>query len=289
MKKFAILFLLALTSFGLATTDADAAKRLGGGQSIGKQRDLTNRQQVAPQPPHAPAAAPAPAPAPAPSGGSKWLGPLAGLAAGGLLGAMFAGQGFGGGLLGALGSILMIALLIGAVLFLVRMLRRSTTPTREPIQYAGAGGQPRPAPVEPTFGGGAAPVAPVGPQVPPGFDTEGFLRSAKTSFIRLQAANDAKDLNDLRDFTTPELYAELSMQIRERGDEPQRTEVVNLNAELIDVSVDGNLALASVRFSGLIRETAGGPAEPFDEVWNVQKQLDQPGSVWLVAGIQQTR
>ena len=109
------------------------------------------------------------------------------------------------------------------------------------------------------------------------------------SFIRLQAANDAKNLDDLRDYTTPEMYGELAMDIQERGNAPQKTEVVSLNAELLGVETEGDLAIASVRFTGLVREREGGSADPIDEVWHVQKSVTDPKSTWLVAGIQQMK
>ena len=86
---------------------------------------------------------------------------------------------------------------------------------------------------------------------PPGFNVEGFLRQAKVSFQRLQAANDAGDINDIRDYTTPELYAEIAMQIQERGGAKQRVDVLKLDAELLEVVTEGDREIASVHFSGL--------------------------------------
>ena len=84
----------------------------------------------------------------------------------------------------------------------------------------------------------------------PNFDVETFLRGAKTTFIRLQAADDAKDLDDIKQYTTPEMYAEITMQIQERGSEPQKTEVVNVNAQLVDFAIEDGYDIASVRFAG---------------------------------------
>jgi len=104
--------------------------------------------------------------------------------------------------------------------------------------------------------------------------------------VRLQAANDAKNLDDLREFVSPEMFAEIKLQMDERGDAAQQTDVVTLNGELLEVTSDGNRHIASVRFSGMIREEAGGAAHPFDEVWNLAKPLDGSKG-WVVAGIQQ--
>jgi predicted lipid-binding transport protein (Tim44 family) len=125
------------------------------------------------------------------------------------------------------------------------------------------------------------------PNIPADFKVEPFLRNAKTSFIRLQAANDARDLSDIREYTTPEMFAEISMQINERGNEPQKTEVLNINADLLEVVTENETAIASVRFNGQLRESPTSPPEAFDEIWHVQKNLKDAESVWLLAGIQQ--
>ncbi|HVL59347.1 MAG TPA: Tim44-like domain-containing protein, partial [Burkholderiaceae bacterium] len=123
-------------------------------------------------------------------------------------------------------------------------------------------------------------------QVPAGFDVEGFLRNAKVYFIRLQAAFDAADLNDLREFTSPQMFAELKMQIDERRGAANVTEVVALDAELLGVHSSEHEHLASVRFTGLIREAAGATAQPFDEAWNFTRPAHGGGG-WVLAGIQQ--
>jgi predicted lipid-binding transport protein (Tim44 family) len=122
---------------------------------------------------------------------------------------------------------------------------------------------------------------------PVGFEIEPFLRNAKTGFIRLQAANDNQDLDTIRDYTTPKTFDELNRKIAARGDNPQKTEIITLDAEVLDVAIEDDLAIASVRFSGLVRKATGAPARPFYEIWNVRKSLSEPDSVWLLAGIQQ--
>jgi predicted lipid-binding transport protein (Tim44 family) len=125
-------------------------------------------------------------------------------------------------------------------------------------------------------------------QRPAWFDEEAFLRAAKTHFIRLQAAWDKQDLKELAEYTTPELFAELSLQLQDRGAQANYTEVVSLDAELIDLVTEGDRVIASVRFSGLIREGENVEAQPFSEVWHVQRSLSEPGANWYVAGIQQS-
>ena len=292
MKKLFTLLTLAVFSFGLVAFDAEA-KRFGGGKSIGKQREAIS-PQAAPKSGQAPAAAPAPAAA----GGSKWMGPLAGLAAGGLLAALFMGGAFEGI---NMMDVLMLAALMAAVFFVVRMMRRPRQEnTARPMQYSGmgttGGSSPTPAgatPAEQMPASGtqaptqAAPVTRSTGNIPADFQVEPFLRNAKTSFIRLQAANDARDLSDIREYTTPQMFAEISMQINERGDEPQRTEVMSIDAELLEVVTENDTAIASVRFNGQLREAPNSAPEAFDEIWHVQKDLKDSEAVWLLAGIQQ--
>jgi len=269
MTKIFALFFVVLIGLGLAVQDADA-KRLGGGSSIGKQTSSPQKQA---QPP---AQAPAPA-APAPSGASRWLGPLAGLAAGGLLASLFMGEGAGG----AFGSMLMILALVAGAFFIFRMLRR---PQPQPVQYAGTAEKTM---TDMPANGGGATLPATRSTRPLWFEDAPFAREAKKHFIRLQDANDRGDLNDIREFVTPEMYAEISLQIQERAGKPNKTEVVTLNADIADVITDGDLVIASVRFTGLIREEANAPAESFSETWHIQKSESQPNAAWFIAGIQQ--
>ena len=277
MKRFLMLLTIAMTCLSLFAATAEA-KRFGGGGSFGKQRSMSPQQTQ-----RTPAASPTPAPGAAPAKpGNKWLGPLAGLAIGAGLGMMFANMGLGG----AMGGILMALLAGVAVMFLISMFRKKQQPA---MQYAGAGApyganQPE---QQPMSGSAIASSTPEARNIPADFPVDSFLRSAKTSFIRLQAANDRKDLNDVREYTTPEMFAEVSMQMQERDDTPQQTDVVAIHADLLEVANEADLAIASVRFTGQLRENNGAP-ESIDEIWHVQKNLRDDNSVWLLAGIQQT-
>ena len=62
------------------------------------------------------------------------------------------------------------------------------------------------------------------------------------------------------------------------------TEVVLLNAELLGIEKVADGHLASVRYSGMLREEPGTDAFRFEEVWNLFKA---DGAGWLLAGIQQ--
>ena len=279
-------------AIGLAVPEVDAAKRFGGGGNLGKQRATPTQREAAPAPaPAQPAGAPAAAtpaaaiPAAKPSFMSRWGGLLAGLGIGVLLASIFGAQ------LAPFVGMLLLALLIGGVGYLLfRMLAPRRPPAVKPAQFAGIGSAvAAPVPVDLDGGPRTGEIQPRPlPSVPADFAVEPFVRVAKTSFIRLQAANDARDLDDIRDYTTPEMYAEIAMQIQERGETPQKTEVVSLDAKLIEVAVEDGYEIASVRFWGLIRENGNANPESFDEVWHVRRKAGDRKAAWLIAGIQQT-
>ncbi|MBI4996212.1 MAG: Tim44 domain-containing protein [Rhodocyclales bacterium] len=282
MRKLLTFAVAAIVGIGLFAQDAEA-RRLGGGGSFGMSRSTAPVQKAAPAPTTPANAAPAPAPsaaaAPAaakPAGASRWLGPIAGLAAGLGIAALLSHFGLGEGV----ANFLMIMLLVMAAVFVFRLLFRKSQPSQH-ATLAGAGNAPiRFEPVSVPAGGSTSSAA-----VPAGFDAEGFLRQAKLNFIRLQAANDAGNLDDLRQFLAPEVFAEIQLQMGERGKGKQETDVQQLDADLLEVVTEGNQHIASVRFAGTIRED-NGPAAPFAEVWHLVKPVSGERG-WQVAGIQQ--
>jgi predicted lipid-binding transport protein (Tim44 family) len=132
----------------------------------------------------------------------------------------------------------------------------------------------------------AAPAAVPKAFVPAAFDAEGFSRIAKMIFIRLQAANDSADLDDLRRFTTPEMFASAKLDLQERGPTAQKTDVLKVDAEVLDVANEADRQIVSVRFHGQIVEAAGAAPVDFDEIWHLTKPHDDSRS-WAIAGIEQ--
>jgi predicted lipid-binding transport protein (Tim44 family) len=286
MKHLLSISVAAFLALGLMVQDADAA-RLGGGRSVGAQRSSVapskSVQQTPPSKaaPTAPTAAPAAPPAPA---GNRWLGPIAGLAAGLGLGYLL-GQGGMGGLGGMLSSVLMMALVGFAVFFVIRLLTRRKTEGN--LQFAGMGNEPVSA-APASLGSGAAPAFGGQPQpnIPAGFDTEGFLRQAKLNFVKLQAVHDSGKLGELREFTTDAMFESIKQDLLQHGAVGQQTDVVTLDAELLEALTEGDTHWASVRFSGMIREDANAQAESFQEIWNLAKPVSG-ATGWVLAGIQQ--
>jgi predicted lipid-binding transport protein (Tim44 family) len=303
MKKILIGMMLAISAFALL---AEAqARPMGGGRSIGRQSQNVSRHTptTAPAPAPAqrqaatPAAAPG-APAMAPKPASPWKGMLGGALLGLGLGALLSHFGLGGAMASMLGSILMIALLALAALFIYRMFSKKSAPAPYAgfgggTAPAGAGNTPEigsrmnlPASQAPGSGVGLNKAAPAQWGVPADFDTDVFLRHAKSNFIRLQAAWDKGDTHDIAEFTTPEVYAELKMQMAERGATPDFTDVVTIDGELLGIETVGDEYLASVKFTGMIKAAPNAPAEPFAEAWNLSKPVSGSGG-WVLSGIQQ--
>ncbi len=309
MKKVLVTLMLVASTMSMVAVDAEA-KRMGGGGSFGRQSQGLSRpapsstpmqqQQAAPRQATPPAAAPAARPA------SPWRGMLGGALLGLGLGALLSHLGIGGALASMISTLLMVALLGLALMFIIRLFRRKNAGTggvgatpafagngyaRSTTPEIGSGvrsyGDALPAASGAGVAAAAVPAASGAPYgVPADFDVQAFLRHAKTYFIRLQDAWDKANVQDISEFTTPEMFAELRMQIQERGASPNVTDVVQLNAELLGIETGPNDYLASVKFSGLIKEAPDASAAEFAEIWNLTKPTSGQGG-WVLAGLQQ--
>ncbi len=278
MNRIVITLFTAILALGLFAQEAEA-RRLGGGKSFGMSRNVSPSQSATPSRATPPVQQAAPMAQPASAGMSRWLGPIAGLAAGIGLASLFSHFGMGEGM----ANMVMIALLAFAAVALFRFLFRKP-PIQDRLAYAGNLSPVRYEPAQTPTASTSAQFA-VPAVIPAEFDSEGFLRQAKLNFVRLQAANDAGNMEDIKQFSTPEFFAEVQLQYQERGRVQQQTDVVQLNAELLDITTEKTCHIASVRFFGQLREDAGAP-QVFDEAWHLSKPVDD-SSGWIIAGIQQ--
>ncbi|MBP8029482.1 MAG: Tim44 domain-containing protein [Giesbergeria sp.] len=322
MKKFLPALLVAFLM--VLPPEADA-RRMGGGKSLGQQSGNVSQRNAAPaNNPGAPtqnanSATNKPAPAaPAAAAPKKpWGAMLGGLAAGLGLAWLAHSLGLGEGF----GQILMFALLAMAAFAIFKMVMRARSGARSapaaasPFAFQGAGaGSPSPesAPLPRGYspnnvgndasarpwegsnmaGGSMIGSALAGSQnwgVPEGFDAAGFIEAAKRNFTTLQAAWDRSDVSTLRSMMTDEMLSEIRSQLAERethrGDEPNHTEVLMIEAQLLGIEDLGEAYMASVEFSGMIREEPSSGPSPFREVWNMTK-AKTGASGWLVAGVQ---
>lgn len=281
LRKFLSILLIVLMVGGLLIQNADA-RRFGGGRSFGISRsassfsssrmgqNFSRSQQGA-----------------SPMG--RWLGPLAGLAVGGLLASLFMGNGIGSGIL----SWLLVGGLFFILLSFIRNKRQQLNPVyKKDFQHLFSSEQAAPFARQATRNNDRT-YAAASNVFPIGFDAPTFLRDAKAQFIRLQAAYDQKNLNDIREFTTPEVFAEIQLQFQERGIAENITDVISLEAELLNVENESQhisgtemqVMLATVRFNGMIQEDRALAAAAVSEIWHFRRDV---GSLrWIVAGVQQ--
>ena len=314
MKYWALVLAVALVCTGM---DAQAARRLGGGKSMGQQSSNVTQREATRSPVAAPQKlAPAPA-APAPVAAAPrrpWGAMLGGLAAG--LGLAWLANSLGMG--EAFGQMLMFGLLAMLVMMVIGWImrsRRSSAQAVAPLAYqgVGAGVAPKvPSVYSPENVGNDASARPwernsmafdagsVTPQAPGSmigsalkvsqpWGVPGFLSAAKATYLTLQAAWDASDTQSLRAMMTDDMLSEVRNQLTERaaqsGAPAGKTDVVLLQAELLGIEERAGDYLASVEFSGMVREDASAGPSPFREVWNMSKPKDG-SSGWLVAGVQ---
>jgi predicted lipid-binding transport protein (Tim44 family) len=321
-----ILLSVALLFGATTMVIADAqAQRMGKKGSFGRQSsNVTQKAPAANAANPAQAAKPGAANAATPAVPAKpsmpWKGIVGGLIGGALLAGLFSSLGMGGALASALGSMLTFAA-IGLLAFMAyRFFTRrkagnaaNNAPSMFNQQPAYAGmpnnnslpeigsrvdapndNAPKaftPASVSTAnFGGAGADAAPVANQgnwtIPADFDVTSFLRHAKSNYIRLQAAWDRGDINDIREFTSPEMFAEMKLELQDRGTAKNETDVVTLDAELLGIETQAYDYVASVKFTGMVKEGNATNPEAFAEVWNLAKPVNGEGG-WLLAGIQQ--
>ncbi len=315
--------LMLVVAMALGSQDV-LAKRMGGGMSFGKQsgnvtqqRSTPPSQNASPQTPAQNAAARPNAANPAAAAPKRpWGAMLGGLAAGLGLAWLASSLGFGAGF----AQFLMFALLAVVVMAVIGMVMRRRAPAAPAMAYQGAGqtqfnpvtpetykehnvgndASARPwersgqAPLENhsrVSGGSMIGSALQGSQswgVPDGFDAEGFLTASKGNFVSLQAAWDRADIPALRAMMTDDMLEQIRAQLAEReqsGGGSNKTEVVMLEAKLLGIEELNDEYMASVEFSGLIREDTSAGPNPFREVWNITRPKSGPGG-WLVAGVQ---
>ncbi len=114
---------------------------------------------------------------------------------------------------------------------------------------------------------------------------QAFLLVARQSFVQLQAAWDRADLPALGLMTTAPLLDELRQQLLLRGPGPNQTEVLELQARLVTIEDMRDASVASVEFSGWIREQADDQAAPFRELW-LLADVKSAGCGWKLARVQ---
>ncbi len=303
--------LLALAML-LVAVDLAEAKRVGGGKSFGSRdtyskpydkptapdrNTSTVNQQATPNQPGGPAAAGTPgAPAARPGMFGGLGGMFGGLLMGGLIGSMLFGGGAGAGGFGILEILLLGG---GAYLLFKLVMGRKKAPTRqaasggERFAYA-TGGNPD-ADRAPDGWGALRATTPgrdrgdtaSPPVMPAGLDEAEFLAGVKALYARLQASWDKRDLDDIRQFTSPEVFSEITRQAEE-DPTPGQTDILMVEARVLEAGSHGGQTVITVFFDVLLREdrTADAPNQ-VREVWRISRDEQAPKPSWTLEGIQQ--
>jgi len=274
-------------------TDAEA-KRFGGGSSFGSrpayhapfqrsalppsrsasQQQATNQNQLARQ---------------GMSQRGGLMGMLGGLALGGLLGALLFG--------GAFENInaMDILVVLGLAYLLYKLFAAKST-QQSPSQRSAYEGQLSTMPSNPAgfntdilFKKQADLSASQNIQqdnIPVGFDSHAFLVGAKIAYSSLQKAWDAKELADIRGLTTDKVFAEIQSQLKASTTD-NVTDLLKLEAELLEVREIGAELQATVLFDAIMREDINGSTEQIKEIWHFVKPKASIQPKWLLDGIQQ--
>ncbi|PSJ46562.1 preprotein translocase subunit Tim44 [Zobellella endophytica] len=278
MRKLLALFTL-IFAVGISTTafDAEARKLGGGSRSVGKSyqtapsqptqqnvnRNTTNQTQQ--------------------TGKKSGLmgGLLGGLLAGGLFAYLLGSGAFEGF---QFMDFLLIAGLAFAAIMIFRMLRQTKAPAPRPAyggpqQFEAA----RPAPANGAASGFGASEVPF--NLPPNFDMQAFLQGSREHYRTLQQAWNQNDLEKIREYVSPELFAELSQE-RARLSGEQHTEVMFVDAELVRADHSASLAQVSLKFSGRYRDSHESVEQDIREVWHLERDLTRPNAPWLIVGLE---
>lgn len=292
--KRLIFSLIALFSLALFYTwiEQAEARRLGGGRSFGSspsyqrsapqpsspQRTQPSQTQPSPQSPGTPGAAPRP-----------FGGMLGGLLMGGLIGSLlFGGMNSWGG-----PGLLDIIVFGGLLLFLFRFLKARRMATQGAGQTSfntGLDSQETWDSAKSGYGtaqGMSMPAAAEEVSIPKDFDQQDFMKGAKAVYTRLQSSWDKRDLEDIRHFTSKEVWEEIKRQSQE-DPKPSKTEILRVNARLLEVASSNSHTVASVLFDVMMRESQEEDmAKEVREIWHFSKDDKDPKSFWVLEGMQQ--
>jgi predicted lipid-binding transport protein (Tim44 family) len=291
--KIGILVSFSILAFMLYFwQDVAEAARLGGGKSFGSKPSYQRSAPATTPSPTSPQVSPGqpaqqrPVAGPTPSPMGRWGGMLGGLLMGGLIGSLLFGGGHAFG-----GPGLFDILLIGGGLFLLyrfirarRMATATAAPAgsmsfdRSPAQGWGQSGfSPS---VEPE------PPAAVPATLPAGFNADEFLKGAKAIYTRLQASWDKRDLEDIRQFVSPEVLAEIELQAQ-AGTQPGKTELLLINPSILEAREVEGQTTVSVLYDVMMREHGTELAKQVRELWHFSRETQKPEDFWKLEGIQQ--
>lgn len=314
--EFFLSFALCLGLFGASINDA-AAARMGGGKSFGSRPSYSTPYQRNQSPMgsgmNRPGAQGQPQMSPAQQknqgirdamaqrgGFGRFLG---GMMLGGLLGALFMGGGFENI------NFMDILVFAGIAFLLMKLLAARRNSAGNPASAGAFGGTAATSDhggvfhrdahdsargpgfntdlLSKTPAGGGGVSNHQGPLMPADFDVAGFIAGAKAAYGMMQKAWDDADLAELRALTTDKVFGELQDQIRSRGAAPNQTDLLKVDAEILEVRDVGPEREVTVLFDVLMREDRDGRPEQVREVWHFTRTRASRQPTWFLDGIQQ--
>jgi predicted lipid-binding transport protein (Tim44 family) len=288
-SSFLAIWILAVAALYLLADSAEAA-RLGGGRSFGS-RPSYQRSAPAPSPsPASPQMGPGQSTQQMP-GTATGIRPLGGMFGGLLMGGLIGSLLFGGGMQGAGGIGLLDIVLVGGGLYLLMRFLRARRMAAETAAVGGSMSFDR----GPAQGWGssgyqpsieAATEANAPPPFPPGFDSEEFLKGAKIIYTRLQTSWDKRDLEDIHQFTSPEVFEEIQRQAQE-DPTPGKTELLLITPKILEVREMDGQTVASVLYDVMMRENNTDMSRQVREIWHFSRATGNPDAFWVLEGIQQ--
>ncbi len=276
MKKVILIILTALVALSLSF-DADARKKFGS-KKKGKTFKTATAQPKQPVNTNNPTLKKK-------SSSKKGLmgGILGGLLAGGLIAAMLGGDFEGMQIF----DMLLIAV-VAFILFKVfkNMMRKKAmqqTPAGAPFstnqQFKAEPQHTQNAPLASGFGQNDVPF-----NLPPGFDSNGFLQGARSHYHTLQKAWNDADFATISEYVSAELCEQ--MKIDRQQHEAVETEVMFVDAELVRADTTPTVWQLSVQFKGKYRDLGDKVEEPILEVWHLERLTSDANAPWVIVGIE---
>lgn len=272
--KVFILFL----SIGLFSTQLEA-RRFGGGLSVGKswsrssQRSSSNanyfnRNQNT-----------AAANKRFSNRSGMFKGAMMGLLAGGLIGSLLMGGGFHGL---QFFDILMM-LFVGFMIF--KFIQKRKMATQGGYANASPGSFRQQFQGHNNFGSSGNSSSGKYSYMPQSFNEARFIDGAKNHFLKLQVAWDKNDRHAIYDYCETTVANQI-LETRADYLGEQQTQILELNARLIDIIKEDNNMIAGIEFSGMSQANGGQP-EPFKELWSIERLISNTAQAWKVVGIEQ--
>ena len=121
--------------------------------------------------------------------------------------------------------------------------------------------------------------------LPEGFDQQGFIEGSLNHYRTVQESWNKGELETIKEYVSPELFAALSQQ-RSKLMVPPQTEIVDLNAEIVRADQAGDSAEISILFRGVCKDELEKSQDGIFDIWHLQRDLSTENADWVIVGIE---